>query len=118
MAIMSELDAALKALLEYSEGIQGTVRGIQALMTGDDASASGGAARTAQREEPAEEPTPVKPEKVYTLQDVRALLKAKTDQGHRMEVKALLKSHGAERLPDIDPGEYPAMMKEAEEIGA
>ncbi len=118
MAIMSELDAALKALLEYSEGIQDTVRGIRALMSGNDAPDSKETARTAQREKTAEEPAPAEPEKVYTLQEVRAMLKAKTDQGYRAEVKALLKVHGAERLPDIDPKEYPAMMKEAEEIGA
>ena len=116
MAIMSELDAALKALLEYSEGIQETVRGIRALMSGDDAADSGEAPKE-QRGEAVEAAKPAEPEKVYTLQDVRAMLKAKTDQGYRMEVKALLKSHGAERLPDIDPGEYPSMMKEAEEIG-
>ena len=45
------------------------------------------------------------------------MLKAKTDKGYRDKVKSLLKAHGAERLPDIDPKEYPAMMKEAEEIG-
>ena len=118
MAIMSEMDAALKALLEYSEGIQETVRGIRALMSGGDGSASKEEARTAQREKPAEEPASVEPEKVYTLQEVRAMLKAKTDQGYRTDVKALLKAHGAERLPDIDPKEYPAMMKEAEGIGA
>ena len=37
---------------------------------------------------------------------------------YKDEVKALLKAHGAERLPDIDPKEYPAMMQEAGEIGA
>ena len=117
MAKMSELDAALKALLEYSEGIQETVRGIRALMSGDDA-ADPGEAPKEQRGEAVEAAKPAEPEKVYTLQDVRALLKAKTDKGYRDKVKALLKAHGAERLPDIDPKEYPAMMKEAEEIGA
>ena len=114
MAKMSELDAALHALLEYSEGIQETVRGIRALMSGEDAANSTEAAQASRKEQPTE---PTAPEKVYTLQDVRALLKAKTDKGCRNEVKALLRAHGAERLPDIDPKEYPAMMKEAEEIG-
>ena len=100
MAKMSELDAALKALLEYSKGIQEIVRGIRALLTDDDAADYGEAPKD-QREETAEAAKPAEPEKVYTLQDVRALLKA----------------HGAERLPDIDPKEYPAMMKEAEDIG-
>ena len=117
MAKMSELNAALKALLEYSEGIQETVCGIRALMSGDGA-ADPREAPKEQRVEAMDAAKPAEPEKVYTLQDVRALLKAKTDKGYRDKVKALLKAHGAERLPDIDPKEYPAMMKEAEDIGA
>ena len=121
MGIMSELDAALNALLEYGEVIRETVRGIRALMNLDEVPDPEDTAQletTEQARELAEAAKPVKPEKVYTLQDVRALLKAKADQGYRSEVKALLKAHGAERLPDIDPAEYPAMMKESEEIGA
>ena len=117
MAKMSELDAALKALLEYSEGIQEIVRGIRTLLT-DDVMADSSETPEEQHEEAAEAAKPAECEKVYTLQDVRALLKAKTDKGYRDKVKALLKAHGAERLPDIDPKEYPAMMQEAEEIGA
>ncbi len=121
MGKMSELDAALNALLEYSEVIRETVRGIRALMSFDEAPDPEDTAQAEVTEhvrELAEEAKPVMSEKVYTLEDVRALLKAKADQGYRSEVKALLKAHGAERLPDIDPAEYPAMMKESEEIGA
>ena len=109
MARMSELDAALKALMEQSRGIQESVRCIRELMSADASP------------EPGEEHQPeqaAEPEKTYTLQEVRAALREKTSRGHKDEVKALLKAHGAERLPDIDPKEYPAMMKEAEEIGA
>lgn len=109
MAKMSELDAALKALMEQSRGIQESVRCIRELMSADAAPEPN---ETHKPEQAAE------PEKTYTLQDVRAMLREKTSQGHKDEVKALLKAHGAERLPDIDPKEYPAMMQEAEEIGA
>ena len=118
MAKMNELDAALKALSEYSAGIQETVREIRALMSGDDAVDQPDAVKPAPKEHPNETAKPDAPAKVYTLQEVRTALKAKMDQGYRTEVKALLTAHGAERLPDIDPKEYPAMMKEAEEIGA
>ena len=120
MAKMSELDAALHVLLEYSEGIQETVRGIRVLMSGDTSADANEAVQASKKESLAERTKaakPVAPEKTYTLQEVRALLKAKTDQGYRSDVKALLREHGAERLPDIDPKEYPAMMREAEEIG-
>ena len=109
MARMSELDAALKALMEQSRGIQESVRCIRELMSADAAPDPG------EGNQPEQE---TKPEKTYTLQEVRAMLREKTSQGHKDEVKALLKVHGAERLPDIDPKEYPAMMQEAEEIGA
>ena len=109
MAKMSELDAALKALMEQSRSIQESVRCIRELMSADAAPEPGGEHQPEQA---------VEPEKTYTLQEVRAMLREKTSQGHKDEVKALLKAHGAERLPDIDPKEYPAMMQEAEEIGA
>lgn len=56
--------------------------------------------------------------KAYTIEEVRALLLKKRRDGFRDEIKALLSTHGAERLTDIDPGEYAAMMQEAEAIGA
>ena len=34
------------------------------------------------------------------------------------EVKELLNKHGAEKLSDIDPGEYEKLMKEAEALGS
>jgi arabinogalactan oligomer/maltooligosaccharide transport system permease protein len=37
--------------------------------------------------------------------------------GFKDEIKALLAAHGADRLTEIDPGEYDAMMTEAEGIG-
>ena len=112
MAKMSQLDAALKALMEHCQGMQEAARDIRALMASADAEAPEEAAKPEQPEKPLE------PEKTWKLEDVRAFLKKKRDQGYVDEVKALLKAHGAARLPDIDPGEYPAMMREAEAIGA
>lgn len=53
----------------------------------------------------------------YTLEDVRAILLAKNRAGFREEVKALLLKHGADRLLDIDPSEFAALIAEAEELG-
>ena len=88
MAKMSELDAALKALMEQSRSIQESVRCIRELMSADAAPDPGEAHQPEQE---------AKPEKTYTLQEVRAMLREKTSQGHKDEVKALLKVHGAER---------------------
>lgn len=38
----------------------------------------------------------------------------KSRAGHTAEVKALLTKHGADKLSDIDPAEYPALLADAE----
>lgn len=61
------------------------------------------------------EPSMEKPEpKSLTLEQVRAALAEKSRAGHTTEVKALLIKHGADKLSDIDPAEYPALLAEAE----
>ena len=52
--------------------------------------------------------------KPLTLEQGRAALAEKTRAGHTSEVKALLIKHGADKLSDIDPAEYPALLAEAE----
>lgn len=53
-------------------------------------------------------------EKPLTLEEVRAVLAEKSRAGHTAEVKALLTKHGADKLSDIDPAEYPALLADAE----
>lgn len=53
----------------------------------------------------------------FSLEDVRAALLQKTRAGYKDAVKELLRAHGAERLPDIDPAQYSNIMAETEEIG-
>lgn len=103
MSKMAELDAALTTLADLSTSMLDVIRSMRELFTAEL--------------ETATEP-PVTTPKVYTIEEVRALLLQKRRDGFRDEVKALLTAHGAERLTDIAPGEYAAMMKEAEAIGA
>ena len=56
--------------------------------------------------------------KELTLSDVRTVLAEKSRSGFKAEVKEMLNKHGAEKLSDIDPGEYEALMKEAEALGS
>ncbi len=102
MGKMSELDGLLTGLVEHSTALLETVKGIREILSGEKA------------EEAAEAHPEKKP---FTLEDVRAALLEKRKAGFRDEVKALLVRHGAERLTDIDPAEYDAMMVEAEVIG-
>lgn len=53
-------------------------------------------------------------EKPLTLEEVRAVLAEKSRAGHTAEVKELLNKHGADKLSEIDPAEYPALLAEAE----
>ena len=58
------------------------------------------------------------PEKVYTYEEVRAILAEKSRTGFRAEVKALLTAHGVKQLSDVtDPQVYAAIVAEAEGIG-
>lgn len=49
-----------------------------------------------------------------SLEQVRGVLADKSRSGKTVEVKALIGRHGADRLSDVDPKEYPALLKEAE----
>ena len=62
------------------------------------------------KEEPA--PEPPKPH-TPTLEEVRGILADKGSSGFREMVQTLIKKHGANRLSDIDPSEYDALIKEA-----
>ena len=62
------------------------------------------------KEEPA--PEPPKPH-APTLEEVRGILADKASSGFREAVQTLIKKHGANRLSDIDPSKYDALIKEA-----
>ena len=53
-------------------------------------------------------------EKPLTLEEVRAVLAEKSRSGHTEEVRELLNKQGADKLSEIDPAEYPALLAEAE----
>ena len=102
MSKMNELDTAITELRKCGEiliDIAGTLHGLF----------SGEAEETAKAAQPEIH--------VYTLEEVRAILMAKNRGGFKDEVKALLRSHGADRLPDIDPSQYAALVVEAEALG-
>ena len=71
---------------------------------------------------PAEEPAPAAaedtPAKVYTYEEVRALLAEKSRTGYRAEVKALLTAHGVKQLSKVkDPKVLAGLVSEAGVIG-
>ena len=111
----------MKLLLDVVSDLRSLADSLQAVA---DAVAQGGQEQPDQTTE--EKPTqkPVKKNvakqvekaepKPLTLEQVRAALAEKSRAGHTSEVKALLIKHGADKLSDIDPAEYPALLAEAE----
>lgn len=102
MSKMSELDAVLTELSAHAKATLAAAQSIRELLSAPEADATGDAPPLA---------------KTFTLEEVRAALLAKRKAGFKDEIKALLVAHGAERLTDIDPAEYAAMVQEAEAIG-
>jgi hypothetical protein len=62
--------------------------------------------------EEAEEPVPQ-----LTLSDVRGVLAKKSQAGLTKGIKALIQKYGAERLSDVNPEDYEALLKDVEELG-
>ena len=88
---------------------------IAALLEGTEAPAK-------KQDAPMEEAAPAAveeaPAKVYTYEEVRAILAEKSRTGFRAEVKAILTSHGVKQLSDVkDPQEFAAIVAEAEVVG-
>lgn len=55
--------------------------------------------------------------KEYTFTEVRTFLAEKSRAGHTADIKKILVSHGAEKLSEIDPSEYAAIVAEVEVLG-
>ena len=111
----------MKLLLDVVSDLRSLADSLQAVA---DAVAQGGQEQPDQttEERPAQEPekkTAAKKEekaepKPLTLERVRAALAEKSRAGHTAEVRALLVKHGAEKLSDIAPARYPALLADAE----
>ncbi|MDD2363223.1 MAG: rRNA biogenesis protein rrp5 [Eubacteriales bacterium] len=63
---------------------------------------------TSDQEETAE------PAPQLTLSDVRGVLARKSQAGLTKGIKALIKKYGAERLSDVKPEDYEALLKDVE----
>lgn len=59
---------------------------------------------------PASETSPV------TLEQVRAVLADKSQDGKLAEVRALISKYGAKKLSEVDPKHYAALLADAEEL--
>ena len=70
----------------------------------------------AQPETPASEKVPETKTKPVTLEQVRAVLADKSQQGLTSEVRVLLEKYGAQKLSQIDPVQFSALLADAEKL--
>ena len=107
----------IKLFLDVVSDLRSLADSLQAVA---DAVAQGGQEQPTQKPEKKTAAKKVEPPvekaepKPLTLEQVRAALAEKSRAGHTSEIKALLIKHGADKLSDIDPAEYPALLAEAE----
>lgn len=63
---------------------------------------------------PAAEPPQKEP--AVKMEQVRAILAERSQSGKTAAVRELLKKHGATKLSEIDPAEYPMLLADAESL--
>ena len=105
----------IKLLLDLIEDVRAVADDLLAIadvMASDEPAAE--PAETPSEEAPAEKG---KPMETIRLEDVRAVLAAKSRDGYGAQVRELIARHGGGKLSDIDPSEYGAVLKEAEVFG-
>ena len=108
MSKMGELNQAAGELKRCGEILIGVSDTLAALFSGDGDQST---TTASEKKTVPDNPCPV------TLEQVRALLADKSRDGYMTEVRVLLEKHGAAKLSEIDPGEYAALLAEAEVLG-
>lgn len=100
MGKMSELEIMVKELCGYGENL---IRMAKEMTEMFSASGQNGPEET--------------PKKQLSLTEVRAVLAEKSRAGFTKEVKELLIKHSADKLSEINPAEYEALLAEVEVLG-
>ena len=108
-----KLVSQIKLLLNLACDLRALADSIQAVA---DVMADKETAETALPETPVSAKKPDPPAKAVTLEQVRAVLADKSQQGFTADVRTLLEKYGAPKLSQIDPASYAALMADAESL--
>lgn len=103
----------IKLLLDVVSDLRALADSVQAVA---DGMAGKEPAEATQPEPPAPEPEPKPEAKPVTLEQVRAVLAEKSQDGFTAEVRGLLEKHGVVKLSQINPSEYSTLLAEAEAL--
>lgn len=96
MGKMSELDAVIKELRDTAASINAVADYLFSVFGGE------------KLDDEAEKP--------LTLEEVRAVLANKSRNGFTAQIRELLQKYGADRLSAVDPANYKALLRDAEEL--
>ena len=110
MSKMNELAIELEELKRCGETLISIADTLTALFS------AGGEEPEAQPAPETKQPEPAKSEKPYSFTDVRGILADKSRQGHTVAVKNLLRKYGAEKLSDLAPENYTAIVADVEAL--
>lgn len=103
----------IKLLLNVVSDLRSLADSLQAVA---EAIAGNEPAEAAQTETPAKVKEVESAEKLVTLEQVRAALAEKSQQGFTAEVRSLLEKYGAPKLSQIDQVNYAALLADAEAL--
>ena len=96
-------------LLKIAEGFSIVAEGLRGLAKAEGGSKTAG---KTQKQDAAQ----AQQEKPATLEDVRAVMAQKSQDGKSKEVKGLLQKYGAAKLSAVEPEDYPALLREAQAL--
>ncbi len=96
MGKMSEMDAVIKELRDTAASINLIADHLLSSFCGGETSGD--------------------TEKPLTLEEVRAVLANKSRDGFTAQIRELLQKYGADRLSAVDPANYKALLRDAEEL--
>ncbi|MDH6363126.1 hypothetical protein M2139_000101 [Enterococcus sp. PF1-24] len=119
MGKTNELSMLVDELQKCGEALIGISEGLADMFSGAEEEKQP-AKKATLKKKAADEPkldSQPKEEKPLTLEDVRAVCADKSRQGFTAEVKAILTKHGADKLSEVDPAEYKALLAEVEVLG-
>ena len=109
MSKMNELATELQELKRCGEILISIADTLTALF-------SAGGEKPEEQPAPEKQSEPARPEKVYSFTDVRGILADKSRQGHTAAVKDLLRKYGADKLSDLAPENYAAIVADVEAL--
>lgn len=118
MGKVNELSMLVDELRKCGETLVGLSEGLADLFSGSAEEEKKTVKKTTAKKKGTEEPKlEVQEEKALTLEDVRAVCADKSRNGFTAEVKAILNKHGVEKLSELNPAEYKALLAEVEVLG-